>query len=180
MFCRRRHLVVRANLLSAVSSHDALRLLQPSLHMLTRCLVVSGHPPLDEFRTLMINPSAELVESFQASRSRTWRRSREHQLSAHTADSSRLVSRLSCLTNILIISSQCRLISIFPSRLTAVPPSSSTQAVCVLSTASVSVVSLFALHCWAAAAVHSISGSVGAWLPLLGFDSFFLMSHRIL
>ena len=43
VFCRRGHLVCKANLLSAVSRCNVLRLLQPSLHMLTRCLVVSGH-----------------------------------------------------------------------------------------------------------------------------------------
>ena len=43
VFCRRGHLVCKANLLSAVSRHDVLRLLQLSLHVLTRCLVVSGH-----------------------------------------------------------------------------------------------------------------------------------------
>ena len=39
--------------------------------------------PLDEFRALLIDRSAGLVESFLPSRSRTWRRSREHQSSAH-------------------------------------------------------------------------------------------------
>ena len=43
MLCRRGHLVCKANLLSAVSRQDVLRLLQPSLHMLTQCLVVGGH-----------------------------------------------------------------------------------------------------------------------------------------
>ena len=49
--------------------------------------------PLDEFRALLIDQSAELVRSFLPSRTKTWRRSREHQSSAHAADSSRDSSR---------------------------------------------------------------------------------------
>ena len=45
--------------------------------------------PLDEFRALLIDRSAELVESFLPSRSRIWRRSRNHQSSAQATDSSR-------------------------------------------------------------------------------------------
>ena len=109
--------------------------------------------PLDEFRALLIDRSAELMESFLSSRSRTWRRSREHQSSAHAADSSRDSSRFSrrgCsrLTIILIVGSQCWLISSFPSRLTAAAPSSSARSrllsyplrQCLLT-----------LRCWAAA-----------------------------
>ena len=60
-----------ATFLSAVSRHDDLRLLQPSLYMLT--LVPRGQrAPLDEFRTLLIDRSAELVESFMPSRGRTF------------------------------------------------------------------------------------------------------------
>ena len=49
--------------------------------------------PLDQFRLLLIDKSAESVESFLPSRSRTWRRSRKHQSPAHTANSSRDSSR---------------------------------------------------------------------------------------
>ena len=49
--------------------------------------------PLDDFRALLIDQSAELVESFLPSRDRTWRRSREHQSSAHATESFRDSSR---------------------------------------------------------------------------------------
>ena len=49
--------------------------------------------PLDEFRTLLIDRSAELLESSGPVRGGTWRRTREHQSSAHSSDSSRDTSR---------------------------------------------------------------------------------------
>ena len=61
--------------------------------------------PLDEFRTLLINRSAGLVESSRPVRGGTWRRTREHQSSAHSSDS----SRLSALTRLVDSSrSLCR------------------------------------------------------------------------
>ena len=45
--------------------------------------------PLDRFRLLLIDWSAELVESSLPVRGGTWCRSREHQSPAHSADSSR-------------------------------------------------------------------------------------------
>ena len=45
--------------------------------------------PLDHFRLLLIDRSAESVESPLPVRGGTWRRSREHQSPSHSADSSR-------------------------------------------------------------------------------------------
>ena len=181
VFCRRGHLVCKANLLSAV----VLRLLPPSLHVLTRSLVVSGHHST--------NPAL-----CGSTGQRNWwspSRSHKHQSSAHATDSSRDSS--------LFADTPCQLISIFPSRLTAVPPSSLTQAI------------LCRIHCflclsslssrWAAGldAVLAVSESGGAccpsWALTLPFqaplhtrpqislcivrsvnDSYFLVPHRLL
>ena len=50
--------------------------------------------PLDEFRTLLIDWSAESVESSLPVRGGTWHRTREHQSSVHSSDSSRDASHL--------------------------------------------------------------------------------------
>ena len=62
---------IRTQLFCIMMSCDSCR---PSLHVLTP--VPRGQrAQLDEFRALLIDRSAELVESFLPSRSRTWRRS---------------------------------------------------------------------------------------------------------
>ena len=67
-----------------------LRLLTPVAVVASADQVPRGQRvPLDQFRTLLIDRSAESVESFLPSRSRTWRRSREHGSPAHAADPSR-------------------------------------------------------------------------------------------
>ena len=67
-----------------------LRLLTPAAVVAFADQVPRGQRvPLDQSRPLLIDRSAESVESFLPSRSRTWRRSREHQSPAHAADSSR-------------------------------------------------------------------------------------------
>ena len=99
-----------------------LRLVTPAAvaASLTRCLVVSGHHSnISAF--LLIDRSAESVESSLPVRGGTWCRSHKHQSSTHSADSSRdlealfvdtrcgltsiLTSRLSCLVGIFIASS---------------------------------------------------------------------------
>ena len=139
-------------------------------------------------RTLLIDRSAESVESSLPVRGETWRRTREHQSSVHSSDSSRDASRRSSLTRFvnssrssrrgchafLASSSSARtLISCIPSRITAVAavlkPSS------VVSTPTVCLVSLFALHYWAAADlvdVLVITGSGGSSLPQAWFAFF--------
>ena len=106
------------------------------------CGVPGQQAALDQFRPLLIDQTAESVESFLLSRSTTWRRSREHQSPAHAAYSSRGSHRrhtmsthlelhvgLSCCGGTFIVDSHCRLISSFVSRFTAVVLSSLTQAV---------------------------------------------------
>ena len=71
--CRRCTLADQANLLAAVSRR--LRLLTPAVVAAFGDQAPRGQRvPLDQFRLLLIDRSAESVESFLPSRSRTWRR----------------------------------------------------------------------------------------------------------
>ena len=71
--CRRRTLADQANLLAAVSRR--LRLLTPPAVAAFADQAPRGQRvPLDQFRLLLINRSAESVESFLPSRRRIWRR----------------------------------------------------------------------------------------------------------
>ena len=104
--------------------------------------------PLDQFHLLLIDRSAESVESFLPSRGIIRRRlastSRQLTLLTHLKTHTeallvdthcRLISiftsRLSCRAGTFVVGSHCRLISSFVSRVAAVAPSSLTQsAVC--------------------------------------------------
>ena len=69
-----------------------LRLLTPAAVAASADQVPRGQwAPLDEFRTLLIDRSAESVESSLPVRGGTWRRTRES--SVHSSDSSRDASR---------------------------------------------------------------------------------------
>ena len=119
VFCRGGHLVCKASLLSAVSRHDVLRLLQPSLHVLTRCLVISGHHSTNPAQSTgprnWWSPSCRVVAApgvapASTSRQLTLLTHLETHLEAFFADTpcqliSIFASKLSCLTNNLIISS---------------------------------------------------------------------------
>ena len=198
--------------------------------------------PLDEFRPLLIDRSAELVESSLPVRGRTWRRSREHQSLAHSAN-----SHLETHLEALFVDTHCGFVSIFTSRFTSLRRHLLSTHLALHVEAimpcwhlhrqlaplthlglrvddhcrssffvdssrfvwyplSLCLVSLFTLHCWAAADLDTvlvISGSGGARSPSWALvrllqallhtrsqillcivrsvaDSFFLVSHRLL
>ena len=92
-----RSLACKANLLSAVSRHDVLRLLQPSLHMLTGCLVSTG-------QRNWWSPSCRVV-------------ARPGVAPASTNRQLTLLTHLETRLEALFVDTPCQLISIFASRL---------------------------------------------------------------
>ena len=169
--CRRCTLADQANLLAAVSRR--LQLLTPVAVAAFADQAPRGQRvPFDQFRLLLIDRSAESVESFLPSRGRISRRlaSTSRQLTllthlkthleallvvTHCEPISNFTLRPSCRAGTFVVGSHCRLISSFVSRVAAVAPSSLTQAV------------LCSIHC-PCVFCHSLHADLDAVLVLAG------------
>ena len=108
--CWRCTWLIRPDPLLTVLHHDVLRLLQPSLHLLTRCLVVSGHHSTNSAlcwstgrRNQWSLPCLFVAGPGLAPASTS--------SSAHSSDSSRDSSQTFC------VDTSCRLVSLFTWRL---------------------------------------------------------------